>query len=112
MRFSFPLALSFILCVSVQGMKTTLDVDSKLARIAERAELGPLVTPSPTTTNLQMSAYPSGTEVTALPTPSDCPMVAGAPSGGGATCVQQCLADSASRVGCSGIGDLSCVCGR
>ncbi|CAE7199024.1 unnamed protein product, partial [Rhizoctonia solani] len=34
------------------------------------------------------------------------------PSGGGATCVQDCLAHAASQVGCGGSGNLRCACNK
>ncbi|KAJ1306307.1 hypothetical protein OPQ81_011006 [Rhizoctonia solani] len=66
---------------------------------------------SMTDTQMTITSAPSGTST--IPTePSTTTPVSSAapPSGGGATCVQRCLAQSASSVGCQSGADLPCVC--
>ncbi|KAF8721660.1 hypothetical protein RHS02_08864, partial [Rhizoctonia solani] len=73
-------------------------------------------TPDPTTTTIEfITDTDTETTITSTPTStssSTFPIASTAapPVGGGATCVQRCLAEAADNVGCRGGADLTCVC--
>ncbi|CAE6348800.1 unnamed protein product [Rhizoctonia solani] len=83
--------------------------------LAQASSSGPEPTPEPTTTLVFITDSDTQTTITSTPTSTETtsfPIVSTAapPTGGGATCVQRCLAEAADSVGCRGGADLECVC--
>ncbi|QRV98476.1 hypothetical protein RhiJN_26495 [Ceratobasidium sp. AG-Ba] len=63
--------------------------------------------PDPAPTDLSTTFYPTSDTQSTFPTSVG---TAAPPNGGGATCVQDCLAIAASGAGCSSSVDIRCVC--
>ncbi|KEP47003.1 CFEM domain protein [Rhizoctonia solani 123E] len=109
MRLSVVFALAFAMTVLGQTSSSEPDVITT----TDEPEPAPESTPEPssppaTETEFSITSAPEPTTMstTTFPVAS----TAAPASGGGPTCVQRCLAQSATSVGCSSATDLACLC--
>ncbi|KEP50487.1 hypothetical protein V565_079110 [Rhizoctonia solani 123E] len=105
MRIISTLTLMFAVRVIAQTASTEPDADSELSTWTISTQSNPLVsdTPTPTISDPEITEITTSTFTsTTLPPTGTSPP----PIGGGATCVQSCLAEAASRAGCKSSVDV------
>jgi hypothetical protein len=98
--FALALATKALAQASSSESEPILEPTSTLVLVTD-SDTEIIITPTPTPTPTPTTTTPPPIVSTAAP-----------PIGGGATCVQKCLADAASKVGCTGGADLQCICTR
>ncbi|CAE6349665.1 unnamed protein product [Rhizoctonia solani] len=106
MRIASIVVLTLALRIFAQSTGTESNNGSNLST-SSTTESDTLVSVAPTTTisEPENSGTTTTTSTTESPTATAPP-----PVGGGATCVQSCLAKAATQVGCKNLVDVPCVC--
>ncbi|CAE6480191.1 unnamed protein product [Rhizoctonia solani] len=103
-----PIVLTLALAMTVLGQTSSSEPEE--STITAEPEPEPESTPWSWSSETQFSITPAP-ESTTMSTMTAPPLsTAAPPSGGGPTCVQRCLAQSAASVGCSSGADLACLC--
>ncbi|CAE6480184.1 hypothetical protein ACGC1H_005296 [Rhizoctonia solani] len=109
MRITSTLTLILAMRVVAQTASTEPDAGSELSTRTISTQSNSLVsdTPTPTISDPGSTEFATGTSTsTTLPPTGTSPP----PIGGGATCVQSCLAEAAAQAGCKSSVDVRCIC--
>ncbi|KDN37861.1 hypothetical protein RSAG8_09835, partial [Rhizoctonia solani AG-8 WAC10335] len=109
MRLSVVFALALAMTVLGQTSGNGPEVPTVTAEPAPETSSEPSSLPPTTETQMSITPAPEGTATISTTTPAPT-STAAPPSGGGPTCVQRCLAESATSVGCRSGADLACLC--